>query len=131
MRPGLSTRCVVCFLVPTPKELQLIVNKKSKRVIFELLQLIEVIVSVDSASQQTTIGSDSIQKIEEQMQVAEDAMNHYWGKGVSIDDTGVNMPDFAWLGTPIPPIESKAGARAEPSAARPHTGRPDVADTKG
>lgn len=116
------------FLIPAPKEIQLINNRKCKRVALELIRMLEVSAGTDSAGSQTHIGLGSQAQIEKQMQYCEDAMNHYWGKGKDESDVGVFIPEYKQLGTLIPDIDVDFAQYQEASADGTDTGFKDVPD---
>ncbi len=117
------------LVIPSPKELQLIKNKKCKRVALELVRLLEVTAGTDSAGSQVHIGLGSQQQVEKQMQYCEDAMVHYWGTGKDETDVGVVMPEYKQLGVMIPDLDLDFAEYQEASADATETGFKDVPDT--
>ena len=117
------------ILVPTGKEIQLTRNEKCKRVVKEIKRLAQVIVSLDSAGLQAVIGEGSKGPFETQLKTVEDAMLLYMGKGKDITDTGMEMPEYAHVGTMIPDLDADYSELQEASADDTETGYSDVKDT--
>ena len=114
---------------PTGVELQKIPNIKTKMVALDLNHLAEIIMASDSANSGANIAPQSQSDVATQIQICEDAMDLWYGKGTSNTDVGQQVPIFKHLGTLVPDLDSDFREVREPSADAPDSGRPDVADT--
>lgn len=115
-------------LLPTKGEIQRIPNIKTKMIVQHLDHLAEIVMSCDSANSDGNIGVQSEADLREQISICEDAIDIWFGGGADNSDVGQTVAILKHLGELRPDVDLDKGTVYEPSADRPQTGRPDVAD---
>lgn len=102
-------------------------NTKMKRVVAELFNLSQVMLSIDSANTQQFVDLDDADQIMEAFKVVDDVIKRWLGDG-TFDNLGKKVPAFTCLGQVVPDVDSDYAAIMEPSWVRPDPKLPDVPD---
>jgi hypothetical protein len=110
-------------------EIQKIRNIKMKRVASEIFNVVQVMLSLDSASTQGYIAAEDHADVQELFKVVEDCMARWIGSGSDVFDTGVVAPAYEILGEIYPDVDADYADTLEPSADMPKPKLPDVVDT--
>lgn len=120
-------------LAITDNEIMRCVNVKCRRVVQALSTLIYKVVYCQSARTQYGIADDDVQRIEKHLAYIKYLVDAYVSTGAEKDDgsadTGMNVADYPYLGTVVPPINLHQVVAAESSPASPDLPAPDAADT--
>lgn len=110
------------------KEIQKIRNVKLNNICSEIYNTCHVMLSVDSANTQGYISVEDFEDIKAMMQLCNDAMDRWIGRGADAADTGLVAPAFEILGELRPDIDGDFCAIMEGSSGIPQPKLPDVAD---
>jgi hypothetical protein len=108
-------------------QIQRVRNIKMKRVIAELYNLAQVLMSVDSANTQTYVDGVDSDTVKEAFKVVDDVMMRWLGTG-QIGNLGTTAPAFEILGDIVPNEVGSYAQMLEPTAIRPEGMLPDVPD---
>jgi hypothetical protein len=108
-------------------QIQRVRNVKMKRVITELFNLAQVLMSVDSANTQGYIAPDDEATVKETFRVVDDVIARWLGDG-TFGNLGKTAPAFEILGDIVPNESGSYAVMMEPSAIRPMGQLPDVPD---
>jgi hypothetical protein len=111
-------------------EIQSIRNVKVKQIVAEIYNTVHVIVSCDSASTQGFIAAEDARDIQEMIQLCNDAMDRWIGKGTDTADTGLIAPAYEILGQIVPDVDGDYAEMIEPSKEMPLPKLPDVPDVE-
>lgn len=120
-------------LAITDNECLRIPNTKIQRVCYAIATIIDKGAYCDSAKMQYAISDANIRVIERQMAYLDAVIAAYMGTGLEKDDgssdTGMDVPDYAFVGTVKPPLNLHQATVSEPSPAAPDVPAPDAPDT--
>jgi len=108
-------------------QIQKVRNVKMKRVVGEMFNLFQVMMSIDSANTQQFVDLDDAAVIKEAFCVVDDVIARWLGDG-TFGDLGLKAPDFSCLGEIIPDVDGDYAQIIEPSPVMPDPMLPDVPD---
>jgi hypothetical protein len=111
-------------------EIQKVRNVKIKQIVAEIYNCVHVILSCDSASTQGFIAAEDAKDIEEMIQLCNDSMDRWIGKGTDTTDTGLVAPAYEILGELVPDVDGDYAQMLEPSKENPLSKLPDVPDVE-
>jgi len=123
------------ILIPTEVELKKFPNAKIERVAMAILNLLNVMMQVDSSGAKTYVDLSDRKDIEKSFNVALAVVAKWIGTGDKVKDkdeweTGYDVPAFIEVGRIVPDSDADAAQVHEPSADIGPLGRPDAPDTK-
>ncbi len=120
-------------LAITSNEIMRTVNVKCRRIVQALETLLTKIVYCQSARAQYNVGDDDILKLEKHMSYIEYLIAAYVGTGTEKDDgsadVGMQLADYPYVGTLVPPLNLHQTQASEPGPAAPDVPAPDSPDT--
>jgi len=120
-------------LAVTSNEALRVQNVKVRRVVQALATLIHKVAYCDSAKAQYGISDRDVRTIESQQAYVQEIILAYLGDGTARQDgganTGMEVPQYAHVGTVKPPLNLWQAVTAEPSPAAPDVPAPDFPDT--
>jgi len=120
-------------LAITDNECMRIPNTKVQRVCYAIATILHKVVYCDSAKMQYAISDANIRVIERQMAYVDAVISAYMGTGVEKDDgsadVGMDVPDYAFVGTVKPPLNLHQVTVSEPSPSAPDIPAMDAPDT--
>jgi len=108
-------------------QIQKIRNVKMKRVVAELFNLSQVILSLDSSKTQQFVDLDDAAVVREAFNVVDDVIARWLGDG-TFGDLGIKAPAMECLGEVIPDVDGDYAQIIEPSPLMPEPMLPDVPD---
>lgn len=110
------------------KEIQRIRNVKLNNIVSEIYNTCHVMLSLDSANTQGYISVEDFSDIKAMMQLCNDAMDRWVGRGADAADTGLVAPAYEILGELRPDVDGDYCQMLEPSSGTPMPKLPDVPD---
>lgn len=110
------------------KEVQRVRNVKIKRVVSEMWNAVQVLLSVDSANTQGFIAEEDAVDIRQMFVVVDDTLARWIGDGKDALSVGLTAPAYEELGEILPDVDGDYAQLLEPSSALPLSKLPDVAD---
>ncbi len=121
------------FLAITSNEIMRTVNVKCRRIVQALETFLVKMAYCQSARAQYGLSKDDVAKTEKHIAYIEYLIAAYVGTGVEKDDgsadTGMEVADYPYVGTLVPPLNLHEVQTAEPSPAAPDVPAPDAPDT--
>jgi hypothetical protein len=117
----------VCII--DQKEIQAIRNVKMKRVVSEIFNIVQVMLSVDSAKTQGFIAAEDASDITLGFTLVDDCIARWLGNGADAENVGVFAPAYEELGEMVPDVDLDYSLTLEPSKMMPNPALADVLDT--
>lgn len=117
----------ICLI--SQNEIQAIRNVKMKRIVSEIFNVVQNVLTVDSAQTQGFIAAEDAADIMLGFKLVDDCLARWIGTGVDAENTGVIAPAYEELGVIEPDVDLNYSQRLEPSKNMPCEVLGDVLDT--